>query len=177
MDEHQAQAPGPIRSETDGIRSGIATITEAAPDLAPLIDTAVSEAIGTSSPRAEAAASSLTTGHPDAIVVQQRDAMALAVDFRDDPGRPPQERAVWAHVVENLAAARREAKETLGRKRRRDPRRSLVDDAVGAKDRAVERGYDERSAGEIPGDVTVGGSDLRSPGSSTPGVAEPPPHA
>jgi hypothetical protein len=180
MDEHQAhraQAAGSIGSDSDGIRSGVATIAEAAPDLAPLIDTAVSEAVGAPSARAEAAASSLTTGHPDAIVVQQRDAMALAVDFRDDPRRPPQERAVWAHVVENLAVARRQAKETLGRKRRRDPGRSVVDDAVEAKERAVsERGYDERSAGEIPGDVTVGGSDIRTPGSSTPDVAELPPH-
>ena len=55
------------------------------------------------------------------VVLDQRDAMARAVQLRDDPDRSDGERAVWSIVVERLAELRRSAKEELADRRRRDP--------------------------------------------------------
>jgi hypothetical protein len=57
---------------------------------------------------------------PREVVLDQRDAMALAVQLRDDATRSEGVRGVWAVVVERLALARREAKAAILERRRED---------------------------------------------------------
>jgi hypothetical protein len=58
---------------------------------------------------------------PMDVVMDQRAAMARAVELRDDESLSPDERATWAGVVERLANARHVAKNALAERRRENP--------------------------------------------------------
>jgi hypothetical protein len=158
----------------EALAAGARRITRAAPTISPIVDAVVAEAtagpMGGPAGRPAGTVVKPWTVRARDVVIEQRDAMAVAVAMRDDESRPARQRAVWARVVEALAQARRDAKASLGEARRRDPSAPLLHEAVAAEEKArVERGYDERAAGEVPGDVGVAGADL-----STGPVARPP---
>jgi hypothetical protein len=156
---------GPNR-DGEALAAGARQIAHAAPAVAPIVDAAVAAATRgapASAVATQGRALKPWTVRARDVVIEQRDAMALAVAMRDDEERPPAQRAVWARVVEALAQARRDAKSTLGETRRGDPSQPLLGEVVAAEAKArAERGYDERAAGELPGDVGVGGADLAS---------------
>jgi len=63
---------------------------------------------------------------PIEVVLDQREAMVRAIELREDDELTPALREVWAVVVDRLALARREAKETIAERRRADPAEDLM---------------------------------------------------
>ncbi|HEU4573006.1 MAG TPA: hypothetical protein VFR93_09990 [Candidatus Limnocylindrales bacterium] len=132
-------------------------VTQAAPGVAPIVEAAVQSGAGT-------AAGSILDADVDPIevVTDQRAAMVRAIELRDDPSLPAEERERWAVAVERLAVARHEAKRALAERRRDDPTEaSWVDahsvaelaaqDAARADDRDPD-GLDARGAPPAPGE-------------------------
>ncbi len=125
-------------------------VAEAAPGVAPIVEAAV-----------------LDTGtdpaiDPLAVVADQRAAMARAIELRDDPSLPPEERQRWADAVERLAAARHDAKDALAERRRHDP---TLETWTEAEARAREQARqddadpDDRSARDATGTGMDSGRD------------------
>lgn len=82
------------------------------------------------------------TSDPHDVIVEQREAMARAVVFRDDQARPEPERAVWGEVVERLAGARRAAKDAMAERRLSDPSLGTYEELIASRE-AAERADDD----------------------------------
>jgi hypothetical protein len=112
------QPTTPRASDTGGganLAERVEEIEAVAPGVAPIVDAAIRN------PGAEPAAVLDGIEDPLVVVMEQRAAMARAIELREDESLDPSERERWAAVVVRLAAARHEAKEALAERRRNDP--------------------------------------------------------
>lgn len=123
-------------------------IESVAPAVAPIVEAAVRD------PGAPAGPLLDSVDDPLDVVIDQRAAMARAIELRDDPSIPPEERAGWTAAVERLAQVRRDAKDALAERRRDDAAEDAWIDAgfAAARDaaRADDRDPDDRFARNAP---------------------------
>jgi hypothetical protein len=99
-----------------GLDARLREIESAAPAVAPIVEAAVRNPDDAPRDGVLNAAND-----PLDVVLDQREAMARAVEMRDDPSLSEEERAGWGAAVEQLARARHEAKEALADRRRENP--------------------------------------------------------
>jgi hypothetical protein len=104
---------------------------------------------------------------PVDVVLDQREAMAQAIELREDNTLTPALREVWAVVVDRLALARREAKDAIAERRRADPAADLMVAELHAEEVARTRDGD-------PDDKSVRGGHEDAPGAGS-GRDEPAP--
>src|SRR3954470_10641235 len=130
MNDDAPTRPSEARATGQGdLEQHVREVDEAAPGVAPIVDAAVRD------PAGEAASDVLQdVGDPLDVVMDQRAAMARAVELRDDESRSADERTRGAGVVERLAEARHVAKMALAERRRDNPKEGAwIDAEVGAQ--------------------------------------------
>jgi hypothetical protein len=144
----RAQENGAARS----LEERVGEIDGVAPGVAPIVDAAIRNP--------EAAPTGVLDGVDDplTVIMDQRAAMARAIELRDDESLDPTERERWAAVVARLAEARHEAKEALAERRRNDPSEDTWMDAEFQSQVLARRDDDDasdleaRGAPQAPGD-------------------------
>jgi hypothetical protein len=141
----------PSQAGTTGgsdLEQHVREVDQAAPGVAPIVDAAVRD------PAGETASDVLKdVQDPLDVVMDQRAAMARAVELRDDESLSADERERWAGVVERLAEARHVAKTALAERRRDNPREGAwIDAEVGAQSlaRSDDRDPEDRQARGAP---------------------------
>jgi hypothetical protein len=144
---------GPQAGATTGtLQSRLDEVERAAPRVAPIVDAAVR---GGGAARADVLGA---IDDPMDVVIDQREAMARAIELRDDESLPADERIRWAAAVEQLALARRQAKDALAGRRRDDPTEQSWMDAEFQAEMLAEIHDDDpedleaRGAPEAPGE-------------------------
>jgi hypothetical protein len=146
-----AAAVGRVEATDGSLESRLDEVERAAPGVAPIVAAAVRDG----APAAEDAL--VGVDDPMDVVIDQREAMARAVELRDDESLPADERARWSAAVEQLALARRQAKDALADRRRADPsEQSWMDAAFQAEVAAETADHDPanleaRGAPSAPG--------------------------
>ncbi|HYM84013.1 MAG TPA: hypothetical protein VEY67_07675 [Candidatus Dormibacteraeota bacterium] len=115
------------------------------------------------------------TAEPQDVIVDQREAMARAVVYRDDASRPEPERQVWGAVVERLARARRTAKDAMAERRRADPTLETFDELIAAQEAAeqADDAFADVAVRDDPGETPGSDSGRNEPAAWQDGPAYP----
>ena len=150
MDELRDRTP-PKGDATSGLEARLEEIERAAPGVAPIVESAVHD------PGSSANDVGGRMEDPMKVVLDQREAMARAIELRDDESLPADERARWANAVEHLALARREAKTELAERRLEDPTEETWMDA------GFQSEMEARARDRDPGDLDARGAPPTSP--------------